>query len=101
MTYVGVIKYGQKTEILWFRTYVPSSIPNGDNESFFYNMVIVYWTLISIYMQFEYQYPKSSNVSVEHVHLLRGAFGFLEPREMLKSYVARGLLLLLLLSSSY
>ena len=29
----------------------------------------MYWTLNSIYMQFEYQYPKSSNVSVDHVQL--------------------------------
>ena len=49
------------------------------------------WTLNSIYMQFEYQYPKSSNVSVEHVQLLRGMFGFFELREMLNSFVARGM----------
>ena len=49
----------------------------------------MYWTLNSIYMQFEYQYPKSSNVSVEHVQLLRGMFGFFEPREMLNSFVAK------------
>ena len=42
-------------------------------------------------MQFEYQYPKSSNASVEHVQLLRGAFGLFEPREMIKPYVARGM----------
>ena len=41
-------------------------------------------------MQFEYQYPKSSNVSVEHVQLLNGTFGFFEPREMLRPFVARG-----------
>ena len=51
----------------------------------------MYWTLNSIYMQFEYQYPKSSNVSVEHVQLLRGMFGFFEPREMLRSFAARGM----------
>ena len=55
------------------------------------NLVIVYWTLKSIYMQFEYQYPKLSNVSVEHVQLLRGTFGFFEPREMLRSFAARGM----------
>ena len=60
-------------------------------ESFFINLVIMYWTLNSIYMQFEYQYPKSSNVSVEHVQLLRGMFGFFEPREMLRSFAARGM----------
>ena len=49
----------------------------------------MYWTLNSIYMQFEYQYPKSSNVSVEHVQLLRGMFGFFDPREMLRSFAAR------------
>ena len=58
---------------------------------FFINLVIMYWTLNSIYMQFEYQYPKSSNVSVEHGQLLRGMFGFFEPREMLRSFVARGM----------
>ena len=42
-------------------------------------------------MQFKYQYLKSSNVSVEHVQLLRGMFGFVEPREMLRSFVARGM----------
>ena len=51
----------------------------------------MYWTLNSIYMQFEYQYPKSSNVSVEHVQLLRGMFEFFEPREMLRSFAARGM----------
>ena len=44
----------------------------------------MYWTLNSIYMQFEYQYPKSINVSVEHVQSLREMFGFFEPREMLR-----------------
>ena len=58
---------------------------------FIINLVIMYWNLNSIYMQFEYQYPKSSNVSVEHVHLLRGMFGFFEPREILGSFVARGM----------
>ena len=37
---------------------------NGDNKVFFIHLVVMYWTLNSIYMQFEYQYPKSSNVSV-------------------------------------
>ena len=41
---------------------------------FFYNLVIMYWTLNSIYMQFEHQYSKSSNVSVEHVQLPRGMY---------------------------
>ena len=51
----------------------------------------MYWTLNSIYMQFEHQYPKLSNMSVEHVQLLRGTFGFFELREMLRSFVARGM----------
>ena len=50
--------------------------------TFFMNLVIMYWNLNSIYMQFEYQYLKSSNVSVEHVQLLREKFGF---------FVARGI----------
>ena len=58
---------------------------------FFINLVIMYWTLNSIYMQSEYQHPKPSNVSVEHVQLLRGKFGFFEPREILRSFVARGM----------
>ena len=32
----------------------------------------MYWTLNSIYMQFECQYPESSYVSVEHKQLSRG-----------------------------
>ena len=60
-------------------------------RKFFINLVIMYWTLNNIYMQFEYQYSKLSNVSVEHVQLLRGMFGFSEPREMLRSFVARGM----------
>ena len=62
-----------------------------ETRSFFYNLVIMYWTLNTIYMQFEHQYPKSRNVSVGHVQLMRGMFGFLEPREMLRSFVARGI----------
>ena len=58
---------------------------------FFINLVIMYWTLNNIYVQFEYQYSKSSNVFVEHVQVLRGMFGFFEPREMLRSFVARGM----------
>ena len=65
--------------------------PHGVKKYFFNNLVIMYWTLNSIYMQFEYQYPKSSNVSVEHVQLLRGRFGFFEPREMLRFFAARGM----------
>ena len=48
---------------------------------FFYNRVIMYWTLNSIYMQFEDRYPRSNNVSVDYVQL---------PREMFRSFVARG-----------
>ena len=91
MTYVSVIKYGRTIEILWFRTYVPGSIPMVTMKFFFINLVIMYWTLNNIYMQFEYQYSKSSNVFVEHVQVLRGMFGFFEPREMLRSFVARGM----------
>ena len=58
---------------------------------FFINLVIMYCTLNRIYMQFEYQYSKSSNVSVEHMQLLRGMFGFVKPREILRSFVARGM----------
>ena len=68
------INHGRETEILRFRTYVPGSNPHGDNNVFFYNLVIMYWTLNSIYMQFEYQYSKSRNVSVEHVQLSRGMY---------------------------
>ena len=41
---------------------------------FFNNLVIMYWTLNNIYMQFECQYSKSSNVSVEHVQLPKGVY---------------------------
>ena len=60
-------------------------------ESFFNNLVIMYWTLNSIYVQFEDQCPKQSNVSVEHLQVLRGMFGFFEPREMLRSFAVRGM----------
>ena len=67
-----------------------SRVQSPWREGFFLNLVMVYWTFNSIYMQFEYQYPKSSNVSVEHVQLLRGMFGFFEPREVIRSFTARG-----------
>ena len=69
----------------------PGFDAHGDKKVFFINPVILYWTLNSIYMQFEYQYPKSSNVLVEHVQLLRGIFGFVQPREMISSFVDRGM----------
>ena len=59
----------------------PGFDPHDVKKISFINLVTMYWTLNSIYMQFEYQYPKSSNVSVDHVQL---------PREMLRSFVARG-----------
>ena len=65
--------------------------PHGVKKVFYINLVIMYWTLNSIYVQFEYQFPKSSNVSVEHVQVLRGMFGFSEPKEMLRSFAARGI----------
>ena len=40
----------------------------------FNNLVIMYWTLNSIYMQFECHYLKSSYVSVEHMQLFRGTY---------------------------
>ena len=79
---VSVINHGRETEILRFRTYVPGSNPHDDNKVVFINLVTMHWTLNSIYMQFEYQYLKSSNVSVDHVQL---------PTEMLRSFVARGI----------
>ena len=69
----------------------PGFDPHGNKKVFFINLVIMYWTLNSIYMQFEYQYPKSSNVFVEHVQLLRGKIGFFEPRKVLRSFAARGM----------
>ena len=50
-----MINHGRETEILRFRTYVPGSNPHGDKIVFLYNLVIMYWTLYSIYMQFECQ----------------------------------------------
>ena len=60
----------------------PELDSHDDKKVIFINLVIMYWTLNSIYMQFEYQYSESSNVSVEHVQLLRG---------ILRSFVARGM----------
>ena len=70
-TYVSAINHGRETEILWFRTYVPGPIPVA-TITFFYNLVIMYWTLSSIYMQFEYQYSKSNNVSVRACAVIEG-----------------------------
>ena len=85
MTYVSITNYGRATEILWFRTYVAGSIPVATIKFFFINLVLMYWTLNSIHMQFEYQYSKSSNVSVEHVQLLSGMFRFFERGRCLDS----------------
>ena len=60
--------------MLWFRTYIPSSTPMATIKFFFINLVITYRTLNSMYMQ-----------------LLRGMFGFVKPREILRSFVARGM----------
>ena len=54
--------------------YVTGSNPHDDSKVFFYNLIIMYWTLNSIYMQFECQCPKSSYVSVEHMQLSRGMY---------------------------
>ena len=51
-------KVGRATEILWHRTSVAGSIPDGDKKVIFYNLVTMYWTLNSIYVQFEYQCPE-------------------------------------------
>ena len=50
----------------------PGFDAHGDKKVFFINLVIMYWTLNSIYMQFEYQYPKSSNVSVKACAVIEG-----------------------------
>ena len=50
-----MINHGRETEILRFRRYVTGSNPHGDNKVFLYNLVIMYWTLKSSYMQFECQ----------------------------------------------
>ena len=71
-TYVSAINHGRATVILWFRTYVPGSNPHDDNKVLFINLVIMYWTLNSTYMQFEYQYPKSSNVAVRACAVIEG-----------------------------
>ena len=59
------------------------------------------WTLSSIYIQFEHQCPKQSDVSVEHLQVLRGMFGFFEPREMLRSFAARGIYCLKLVGNGF
>ena len=71
-TYVSAINHGTATEILWFRTYVPGSNPHDDNYFFFINLVKMYWTSNSVYRQFEYQYPKSSNVSGRACAVIEG-----------------------------
>ena len=65
--------HGRTTEILLFGAYITGSIPVATIK-FFYNLVIMYWTLNSIYMQFEYRFPRSNTVSValEHMQLSRG-----------------------------
>ena len=73
MTYVSGINHGRETEVLRFRTNVRHEFDSRVDNKVFYNLVIMYWTLNSIYMQFECQYPKSSYVSVEpHKQLSRG-----------------------------
>ena len=84
-------KHERATETLWLRTYVAGSNPDGDKIFFYYYLVIMYWTLNSIYVQFEYQCPKQSNVYREHLQVLRGMFGSFEPKEMLRSFAARGI----------
>ena len=76
--------------------------PHGEKTTFFINLVIMYWTLNSIYMQFEYQYPKLSNyVSIEHVQLLRVVFGFFKLWKMLRFFVARGMYCLKLVPNGF
>ena len=48
MTYVSGINHGRETEIVRHRF-----DSRRDNKVFFINLVIMYWTLNSIYMQFE------------------------------------------------
>ena len=73
------------------QTIVTGSNPHDDNKVF-YNLValIMYWTLNSIYMQFECQYPKSSYVSVEHNQLSRGKLNGRDKQETVIS--SRGVL---------
>ena len=44
--------------MLWLRAYVAGSIPDSDKKDLFYNLIRMYWTLNSIYVQFEHQFPK-------------------------------------------
>ena len=46
----------------------------------------MYWNLNSIYMQFECQYAKSSEVSIDQVQLSRGMYCL-----KFRSFVARGI----------
>ena len=50
-------KVGRATAILWLRTSVAGSIPDGDNKVF-YDLVEKYWTLNNICVHFEYQCPQ-------------------------------------------
>ena len=51
-------KVGRATEKLWHRTSVAGSVPDGDLKGFFYNLVVMYWTLNSICVQSEYRCPE-------------------------------------------
>ena len=52
MTYVSGINHGRETEILRFRTNVRHRFDSRGDNKVFLNLVIMYWTLDSIYMQF-------------------------------------------------
>ena len=44
--------------MLWHRTSVAGSIPDGVKEVFFYDLVVKYWTLNNICVKFEYRCHK-------------------------------------------
>ena len=46
---------------------------------------------IGMKTSFSKDVPKLSNISVDHLQVLRRMFGFFEPREMLRSLAARGM----------
>ena len=50
-------KGGRAPEISWHRTSVAGAIPDGDKKVF-YDLVVKYWTLNNICVQFEYQCPE-------------------------------------------
>ena len=64
---LAITTFGRATEILWHKTSVAGSIPDGDIKGF-YNLLVMYWTL-----NIAFAYSLSTNVP-SGVSLLSRAF---------------------------